>query len=100
MGTQLRMSTTFHPQTDDQSERTLQVLEDKLRACVLDLKGSWEEHLPLVEFAYNNSYQASIQMAPYEALYGRPCRSPICWTEVGERSTTGPEFTSDTSVKV
>ena len=78
MGTQLSMTTAFHPQTDSKSERTIQILEDMLRACVLDLKGSWEEHLPLVEFAYNNSYQASIQMAPYEALYGRPCRSPIC----------------------
>ena len=64
MGTRLTMSTTFHPQTDGQPERTIQVLEDMLRACVLDHKGSWEEHLPLVEFAYNNSYQASIQMAP------------------------------------
>ena len=63
-----------------------------LRACVLDLKGSWEEHLPSVEFAYNNSYQASIQMAPYEALYGRLCRSPICWKEVGESSITGPDM--------
>ena len=71
-----------------------------LRACVLDLKGSWEEHLPLVEFTYNNSYQANIQMAPYEALYGRPCRSLACWTEVGERSITGPELISDTSVKL
>ena len=70
----------FYPQTDGRSERTIQVLEDMLRACVLNLKGSWEKHLPLVEFAYNNSYQASIQMAPYEALYGRPCQSPICWT--------------------
>ena len=78
MGTRLTMSTAFHPQTDGQSERTIQVLEDMLRACVLDHKGSWEEHLPLVEFAYNNSYQASIQMAPYEALYGRPYGSPIC----------------------
>ena len=78
MGTQLLMSTAFHPQTDGQSERTIQVLEDMLRACILDFKGSWEDHLPLVEFAYNNSYQASIQMAPNEALYGRPCRSPIC----------------------
>ena len=77
MGTRLTMSTTFHPQTDGQSERTIQVLEDMLRACVLDHKGSWEEHFPLVEFAYNNSYQASIQMAPYEALYGRPCKSPL-----------------------
>ena len=99
MGTQLWMSTAFHPQTDGQSERTIQVLEDMLRACVLDLKGSWEEHLPLFEFAYNNSYQASIQMAPYETLYGRPCRSPVCWIEVRERSTTGPELISDTSVR-
>ena len=100
MGTQLSMSTAFHPQTDGQSERTIQILEDMLRACVLDLKGSWEEHLPLIEFAYNNSYQASIQMAPYEALYGRPCRSPICWTEVGESSITGPDLIRDTSEKV
>ena len=71
-----------------------------LRACVLDLKGSWEEHLPLVEFAYNNSYQASIQMTPYEALYGRPCRSPICWTEVGESFITGLGLIRDTSEKV
>ena len=78
MGTRLTMSTTFHPQTDGQSERTIPMLEDMLRACVLGHQGSWEEHLPLVEFAYNNSYQASIQMAPYEALYGRPCRSPLC----------------------
>ena len=71
-----------------------------LRACVLDLKGSWEEHLPLVEFAYKNSYQASIQMAPYEVLYGRPCRSPICWTEVGESSITSPYLIRDTFEKV
>ena len=76
------------------------MLEDTLRACVLDHKGSWEEHLPLVEFAYNNSYQVSIQMAPYEALYGRPCRSPLCWTEVGESSITGPDLIRDTSEKV
>ena len=100
MGTQLTMSIAFHPQTDGQSERTIQVLEDMLRACVLDLKGSWEEHLPLVEFTYNNSYQASIQMAPYEALYGRSCQSPICWTEVGERSITGPDLIRYTSEKV
>ena len=76
------------------------MLEDMLRACVLDHKGNWEEHLPLVEFSYNNSYQASIQMAPYEALYGRPCRSPICWTEVGESSITGLDLIRDTSEKV
>ena len=100
MGTQLTMSTAFHPQTDGQSERTIQILKDMLRACVLDLKGSWDEHLPLVEFAYNNSYQASKQMAPYKALYRRPCRSPICWTEVGESSITSSDLIRDTSKKV
>ena len=66
----------------------------------MDLKGSWEEHLHLVEFSYNNSYQASIQMAPYEALYGRPCQSPICWTDMGERSIMGPDLIRDTFKKV
>ena len=93
------MSTGFHPQTDGKSERTIHVLEDMLLACVLDLKGSWEEHLPL-EFAYNNNYKASIQMTPYEALYGRPCRSPICWTKVGERSIMGLDLIRDTFEKV
>ena len=78
MGTQLMMSITFHPYTEGQSKMTIQMLENMLRECVLDLKGGWEEHLPLVEFAYNNIYQAIIQMAHYEALYGRPCRSPVC----------------------
>ena len=94
------MSTAFHPQTNGQSERTIQVLENMLRSCVLDHKGSWEEHFPLVEFAYNNSYHASIQMTPYEALYGRPCRSPISWTEVGESSITSPDLIKGTSEKV
>ena len=76
------------------------MLEDMPRACVLDHKVSWEEHLPLVEFTHNNSYQASIQMTPYEALYGRPGRSPICCTEVGESSITGPDMIKDTSKKV
>ena len=75
-------------------------LEDILRACVLDLKGSWEKRLPLAEFSYNNSYQASIQMAPYEALYGRPCQSLICWTKVGERSIKGLDLIRDTFEKV
>ena len=100
METQLSMSTAFHPQTDGQLKWTIKILEDMLQACVLDLKDSWEEHLPLVEFAYNNSYQASIQMAPYEALYWRPCRSPICWTEVGESSITGLDLIRNTSDKV
>ena len=74
LGTRLHFSTAFHPQTDGQSERTIQTLEDMLRACVLEFKGSWDRHLPLMEFAYNNSYQSSIEMAPYEALYGRKSR--------------------------
>ena len=100
MGKRLTMSSTFHPRTDGQYERTIQVLEDMLRACFLYHKGSWEEHLPLVEFTYNISYQASIQMGPYEALYGRPCRSSLCWTEVGDSSITGPGLIRDTSEKV
>ncbi|KAJ4957381.1 hypothetical protein NE237_024492 [Protea cynaroides] len=96
MGTTLRFSTTFHPQTDGQSERTIQILEDMLRACVIDFKGSWDEKLPLIEFAYNNSYQATIQMSPYEALYGRKCQTPLFWNEVGECSIVGPEFVEET----
>ena len=94
------MSIAFHPRTDCQLKRTIEVLEDMLQACVLDLKDSWEKHFPLVEFAYNNIYQASIHMAPYEALYWRPCRSPICWKNVGERSITGSDLIRDTFKKV
>ena len=75
-------------------------MEDMLRACVLDFKGSWEDHLPLIEFAYNNSFQASIGMAPYEALYGRLCWTPVCWAEVGDRELLGPELVHETSEKV
>ena len=100
LDTQLLFSTAFHPQTDGQSERTIQILEDMLRACVLDFHGTWEDHLPLVEFTYNNSYQVSIQMAPFEALYGRPCRSPLSWAEVGEIEALGPEFARETTEKV
>ena len=91
LGTRLNFSTAFHPQTDGQSERTIQILEDMLRAVVLDRGGKWEPVLPLIEFAYNNSYQATINMAPYEALYGKKCRSPLYWDEVGERKTLGPD---------
>ena len=94
------ISTTFHPQTHGQSERTIKTLEDMLRACVLGLKGSWEEHLPLVEFVYSNSYQASIHMTPYEALYGRHCRSLVYWMKVGERPTMSLDLVRDTYEKV
>ena len=100
LGTKLNFSTAYHPQSDGQSERTIQILEDMLRACVMDLGGAWDNHLSLVEFAYNNSYQACIQMAPFEALYGRRCRSPLCWDDVGERKLLGPELIQQTVDKV
>ncbi|GJU75131.1 putative reverse transcriptase domain-containing protein [Tanacetum coccineum] len=81
------MSTTYHPQTDGQSERTILTLEDMLRACVLDFRKGWDKHLPLVEFSYKNSYHTSIKAAPFEALYEHKCRSPICWAEVGDISS-------------
>ncbi|GJV42767.1 putative reverse transcriptase domain-containing protein [Tanacetum coccineum] len=84
LGTQLDMSTAYHPQTDGQSECTIQTLEDILRACVLDFGGSWDVHLLLVEFSYNNSYHSGVRCASFEALYGRKCRSPIMWAEVGK----------------
>src|SRR4051812_30276359 len=86
LGTELRLSTAYHPQTNGQSERTIQILEDMLRSCIIDYGGSWEDHLPIVEFAYNNSFQSTIEMAPFGALYGRPCRSPLCWVDAGESS--------------
>ncbi|GJW16098.1 putative reverse transcriptase domain-containing protein [Tanacetum coccineum] len=82
LGTDISMSTAYHPETDGQSERTIQTLEDMLHACVIDFSKGWVKHLPLAEFSYNNSYHASIKAAPYEALYGRKCRSPVCWAEV------------------
>ena len=77
LGTKLNFSITFHLQTDGQS---LQVLKDMLRGCVIEFPGSWDRYIPLMEFAYNNSYQTSIGMTPYETLYGRRCRAPVCWT--------------------
>ena len=100
LGSKLKFSTAYHPQTDGQTERVNQILEDMLRACAIELPGSWDKHLPLAEFAYNNSYQSSIGMAPYEALYGRKCRSPICWTEVSERTVIGPDIVDETTQKI
>ncbi|GKE21950.1 putative reverse transcriptase domain-containing protein [Tanacetum coccineum] len=94
------MSTACHPQTDGQSERTIQTLEDMLRACVIDFRKSWDRHLPLVEFSYNNSYHTSIKDAPFEALYGRKCRSPVCWAEVGDAQLTGQEIIHETTEKI
>ncbi|KAL8114289.1 hypothetical protein AgCh_021224 [Apium graveolens] len=99
-GTRLNFSITFYPQTDGQSERTIQMLEDMLRACALEWTGDWDKYLYLVEFAYNNSWHASIGMPPFEALYGRRCRAPSCWDEVGERVIEGPELVRITNEKV
>ena len=100
LGTKVKLGTVFHPRTDGLAERTIQTLEDMLRSCDIDNKGSWDEHLPLIEFAYNNSFHASIQMAPYEDLYGRRCRSPIGWYEVGEAKLMGPDLVFDALEKV
>ncbi|GKF54292.1 reverse transcriptase domain-containing protein [Tanacetum coccineum] len=83
LGTNLYISTAYHPQTDGQSKRTIQTLKDMLRAYVIDFGNGWVRHLPLVEFSYNNSYHASIKAAPFEALYDQKCGSPVCWAEVG-----------------
>nr|GEU95369.1 reverse transcriptase domain-containing protein [Tanacetum cinerariifolium] len=85
LGTSLDITTTYHPQTGGQSKRTIQTLDDMLRTCVIDFRNDWVKHLPLFEFSYNNSYHASIKAAPFEALYGRKCRSPVCWAEIKQR---------------
>ena len=86
----MHLSSVFQPQTDGQAKGIIQTLEDMLRACTLNFKGSWDEHFPLIEFAYNNSYHSSILMASFETLYGRRCRSPIGWFEVGKVTLIGP----------
>ena len=100
LGTLLNLSTAYHPQTDGQFKRTIQSLEDMLRCFVLDYGGNWDSHLPLIEFSYNNSYHTSMDMAPFEALYGRKCRSPVCWIELGEAHITGPELIEETTDKI
>nr|GEZ39638.1 putative nucleotidyltransferase, ribonuclease H [Tanacetum cinerariifolium] len=99
-GTRLKFSTAFHLETDGQIERTIQTLEDMLRSCALEWTGNWDEYLCLVEFEYNNSWHASIKATPYELLYGRKCRAPICWNEVGKRVIEGPELIEVTNEKV
>ncbi|GJW19625.1 putative reverse transcriptase domain-containing protein [Tanacetum coccineum] len=100
LGTNLRMSTAYRPETNGQIERTIQTLEDMLRAYVIDFDGSWDRHLPLVEFSHNNSYHASVKAALFEALYKRKCRSPICWSEVKDSQLTGPELICGTTEKI
>ncbi|PHT36504.1 hypothetical protein CQW23_24204 [Capsicum baccatum] len=100
LGTQVLLSSAFHPQTNGQAEQTIHTLEDMLRACALDFKGSWNDHLPLIEFVYNNSFHSSIGMSPFEALYGRKCRSPIGWFEVGEAAVSGSDLVFEAMEKV
>ncbi|GKA15355.1 putative reverse transcriptase domain-containing protein [Tanacetum coccineum] len=100
LGTRLDMSTAYHPQTDRQSERTIQTLEDMLRACVIDFGNGWERNLPLIEFSYNNSYHASIKAAPFEALYGRKCQSPVCWAKVKDAQLTSLDVIHETTKKI
>nr|GFC74017.1 putative reverse transcriptase domain-containing protein [Tanacetum cinerariifolium] len=100
LGTRLDMSTAYHPETDGQSKRTIQTLKDMLRACAINFGKGWVNHLTLVEFSYNNSYHATIKAAPFEALYGRKFRSPVCWTEVGEAQILSPELIQETTKKI
>jgi hypothetical protein len=95
LGTNLVRSSAYHPQTSGQTKHANKILEDMLRACVISSKGSWEKWLPLAEFLYNNSYQESIQMAPFEALYGRKCRTSLNWVEPGERRYYGIDFVKE-----
>ncbi|GKC92357.1 putative reverse transcriptase domain-containing protein [Tanacetum coccineum] len=94
------MTTVYHPQTDGQSERTIQTLEDMLRACAIDFGKGWVNHFPLVEFSYNNSYHASFKAAPFEAHFGRKCRLPVCWANVGQVQLTGPKIVQETIEKI
>ncbi|WVZ93477.1 hypothetical protein U9M48_039452 [Paspalum notatum var. saurae] len=100
LGTKLDYSTAYHPQTDRQTERVNQLLEDLLRACVLTYGPNWEDNLPYAKFSYNNSYQASIEMSPFQALYGRQCRTPLMWEEAGERQFFGPAIFEEAAENV
>ena len=92
LNTALNFSTSFHPQTDGQTERVNQVLEDLLRMYVKDRPSKWEDYLHLVEFAYNNNYQTSARFSPFEILYGRKCNNPISWSNPVDRLVLGPKL--------
>ncbi|GKD93078.1 putative reverse transcriptase domain-containing protein [Tanacetum coccineum] len=96
----IEYGTAYHPQTDGQIKRTIQILEDMLRACVIDFGNGWDRHLPLVEFSYNNSYHTSIKATLFKALYGRKCHSPVCWAKVGEAQLTRPEIIHETTKNI
>jgi hypothetical protein len=96
----LRFSSAYHSQTDGQTERVNQILEDMLRACALKYGRSWDKSLPYVEFSYNNSYQESLKMAPFEMLYGRRCRTALFWNETGEQKVFGLDILQETEKQV
>nr|GEV60728.1 putative reverse transcriptase domain-containing protein [Tanacetum cinerariifolium] len=100
LGTRLDLSIAYHPETNGQSECTIQTLEDMLRACTIDFSGKWDTHLPLVEFSYNNGYHSSMKCAPFEALYRRKCRTPIAWAEVGESKLFRLDIVKETTDKI
>ncbi|KAD4982231.1 hypothetical protein E3N88_18902 [Mikania micrantha] len=100
LGTKLLLSTAYHPQTDGQSERTIQTLDDMLRASIIDFGGTWDDYLPLAEFSYNNSYHSGLGMPPYEMLYGRRCCTPVCWGEVGPRELENKEILKVTNQRI
>lgn len=100
MDTRFNVSSTYHPQTDSQTGRTNQILEDMLRACALQYGTSWDKSFPYTEFAYNNSYQASLKMAPFEVFYGRKCSTPLFWNQAGERQVFGLEILKEAEKKV
>jgi transposase InsO family protein len=100
LDTKLLHSLAYHPQTSGQTKRVNQILEDMLRACALEFPQKWDECLPLAEFSYNNNYQESIKMTPFEALYGRQCRTPLNWSEPGERCFFRPGMVKETKEKV
>ena len=100
MGTKLYFSSAYHPQMDGQTERVNQIMEDMWRACVLTYGKDWEQSLSYLEFSYNNGYQASLGMSPFEALYGRKCRTPLMWSEVGERVLVGPALIKEAEKRV
>ena len=100
LGTKLIRSSAYHPQTDGQTERVNKIMEDMLRECVIHYDKNWDKCLPLAEFSYNNSYQASLKMAPFEALYGWQCRTLLSWSQTGERKIFGPELVVKAEEKV
>jgi len=100
LGTKLIRSSAYHPQTDGQTERVNQILEDMLRACVIHYDKNWDKCLALAEFSYNNSYQSSLKMAPFEALYGQRCQTPLSWSQTGERKIFGPNLVTEAEDKV